>query len=125
VICVSTTEDPDIAAEALRVGASAFVLKRLAAAELLAAVRAVMHGRSYVSPRGSAERPPLTQRQRDVLQLLGEGRSVREIATMLQITPQSVAFHRNRLMKRFGAATVEDLIRGAVAQRPAKTDKSS
>ena len=90
-------EDPDLAAEAFRAGASAYLLKRSAASELSTAIREVMQGRSYVTPliteglvgsllhREAA--PPaheLTPRQREVLQLLAEGRSMKEVAAAAQ-----------------------------------------
>ena len=90
-------EDTDLAAEAFRAGASAYLLKRSAASELLTAIREVMQGRSYVTPliteglvgsllHGDDRTPSheLTPRQREVLQLLAEGRSMKEVGSLLE-----------------------------------------
>ena len=108
VIFLTMSEDPDVAAEAFRVGASGYLLKNSAASELLQAIREVSRGRSYVTPlatRGLVDtflHPPgpadkaaeLSPRQREVLQLLAEGHTMKEIARILKITPRTVAFHK-------------------------------
>src|SRR6478672_119133 len=94
LVFLTMNEDPDLAAEAFRAGASAYLLKRSATSELPLAIREVMQGRSYVTPlvtEGLVEsllqpeaRTPaheLTPRQREVLQLLAEGRSMKEVAS--------------------------------------------
>ena len=100
-------EDTDLAAEAFRAGASAYLLKRSATVELLTAIREVTNGRSYVTPLvtaglvGSFMQPPerkpqhqLTPRQREVLQLLAEGHSMKQVADILNVTPRTVQFHK-------------------------------
>jgi DNA-binding NarL/FixJ family response regulator len=128
IVIVTTREDPDLAASAFRAGASAFLLKRCAGAELLKAIQEVMRGRTYVTPLiadlvvQSMARPPepgqasprLTLRQREVLQLLAEGRSMKEAARILRIRVGTVAFHKYRLMEQLNVRTSADLIRFAV-----------
>ena len=113
IIFLTMNEDPDVAAEAFRVGASAYLLKRSAAAELKAAVADVMNQRYYITPLltrdlvGSfvqpheARRPiyRLTPRQREVLQLLAEGHSMKQVASILNVSPRTVAFHKYRMME--------------------------
>ena len=120
-------EDPDLAAEAFRAGASAYLLKRSAASELSAAIREVMQGRSYITPlitadlvgsllHGGEPRPAatLTPRQRELLQLLAEGHSMKEVAALLDITPRTVAFHKYEMMKQLNVKSTAELIQYAV-----------
>ena len=120
-------EDSDLAAEAFRAGASAYLLKRSAASELLLAVREVMKGRSYVTPlvtegwSGRSWTPPsrkpsheLTPRQREVLQLLAEGHSMKQVAAVLNVTPRTVAFHKYRMMEQLNIRSNAELIQFAV-----------
>jgi DNA-binding NarL/FixJ family response regulator len=118
--------DPDIAGEALRLGASGYVLKSSAATELTQAIREALRGRSYITPLiardvvGSLiERrttPELTIRQREVLQLLAEGRSMKEVGSVLNVAPRTVAFHKYRMMEQLGLRTSAELIQFAVKQ---------
>ncbi len=128
LVFVTMNEDADLAAEAFRAGASAYLLKRSAASELLAAIQQVMQRRSYVTPlvtegmvgvlmRGTKEgkdRHELTPRQREVVQLLAEGRSMKEVAAILNIAPRTVAFHKYRLMEQVGIQTNAELIKYAI-----------
>jgi DNA-binding NarL/FixJ family response regulator len=127
LVFVTMNEDADLAAEALRGGASAYLLKRSAASELATAIREVMQGRSYITPLitegvvGSLlhadERQPaseLTSRQREVLQLLAEGRSMKEVASVLNLTPRTVAFHKYRMMEQLKVKTTAELVQYAV-----------
>jgi DNA-binding NarL/FixJ family response regulator len=127
LVYVTMNEDADLAAEAFRLGASGYVLKRSAAGELLAAIREVMQGRSYITPlmtEGLVEsllhvdehRPgtDLTARQREVLQLLAEGRSMKEVASVLNLTPRTVAFHKYRMMEQLNIKSTAELIQYAV-----------
>ncbi len=129
LIYLTMNEDAEVAAEAFRAGASAFLLKRSAASELVEAIRSVMRGRSYVTPlvthellgsflHPSPEQPrghELTTRQREVLQLLAEGRSMKEVASVLNVTPRTVAFHKYQMMAQLSIKTTAELIRYAVA----------
>jgi len=119
---------PDVAAEAFRRGASAYVLKQCNAEELLIAVRRVLRGESYLSPlitkdtvefllrSGAAyeEEKRISSRQSEVLQLLAEGKSMKEIAFILQLKPGTVAFHKYRIMDILGIKTSAALIEYAI-----------
>lgn len=127
LVFLTMNEDPDLAAEAFRAGASAYVLKRSAASELTTAIREVMLGRSYVTPlvtqglvgsllsvEGRKASHELTSRQREVLQLLAEGRSMKEVAAVLNLTPRTVAFHKYRMMEQLKVKSTAELIQYAV-----------
>jgi DNA-binding NarL/FixJ family response regulator len=127
LVFLTMNEDTDLAGEAFRLGASAYLLKRSAASELLTAIREVMQGRSYVTPLvteglvGSllhrddhAPSHELTPRQREVLQLLAEGRSMKEVAGVLNLTPRTVAFHKYRMMEQLKVKSTAELIQYAV-----------
>ena len=127
LVFVTMNEDPDLAAEAFRVGASGYLLKRSAASELTTAIREVMQGRSYVTPlitgdlvaslmQTNSQKPghELTPRQREVLQLLAEGRSMKEVASVLNLTPRTVAFHKYRMMEQLKVKSTAELIQYAV-----------
>ena len=127
LVFLTMNEDPDLAAEAFRAGASGYLLKRSAASELTTAIREVMQGRSYVTPLmtqglvGSLLSPDdkktseeLTRRQREVLQLLAEGRSMKEVASVLNLTPRTVAFHKYRMMEQLKVKSTAELIQYAV-----------
>lgn len=128
LVFVTVNEDPDLAAEALRLGASAYVLKKSAASELFHAIREVLAGRSYVTPLvapdgldGIRERKPrraaeLTPRQREVLQLLAEGNSMKRVADILNVTPRTVAFHKYRMMGELGFGSTAELVQFAVRE---------
>jgi len=130
LIFLTMNPDSDIAAEAFRAGASAYLLKNSQASELLQAVHNVVRGLSYVTPQISrameesfirdpraANRPrELTDRQREVLQMLAEGRSMKEIAFILQITHRTVRFHKARIMEELGITTNSELVKYALKQ---------
>ena len=127
LVFLTMNEEPEVAAEAFRAGASAYLLKRSAAWELATAIREVMQGRSYVTPlitealaealmTPDTDKPPhdLTARQREVLQLLAEGRSMKEVADLLDLTPRTVAFHKYRMMEQLRVKSTAELIQYAV-----------
>jgi DNA-binding NarL/FixJ family response regulator len=128
LVFLTMNEDADLAAEAFRSGASGYLLKRSASSELATAIREVMQGRSYVTPlvteglvgsllnQDDTDRPSddLTSRQREVLQLLAEGRSMKEVASVLNLTPRTVAFHKYRMMEQLKVKTTAELIQYAV-----------
>ena len=128
LVFVTMNEDPDLAVEAFRAGAAAYLLKRSAATELTTAVREVMLGRTYITPLvatglvGSLLNPSqhgvssgvLTSRQREVLQLLAEGHSMKQVAQQLNLTPRTVAFHKYRMMEQLGLKSTAELIQYAV-----------
>ena len=128
IVFLTMNEDADLAAEAFRAGASGYLLKRSAASELLTAIREVVQRRSYVTPLvteglvGSMMHGPdthnsaghLTARQREVIQLIAEGHSMKEVASILNIAPRTVAFHKYRIMDQLRLKTTAELIQFAV-----------
>jgi DNA-binding NarL/FixJ family response regulator len=127
LVFLTMVEDPDLASEAFRIGAVGYLLKRSAASELTTAIREVVQGRSYVTPLitndliGTLLRPAetprgrdLTPRQREVLQLLAEGRTMKEIAAVLNISPRTVAFHKYEMMVQLKLSTTAELVQYAV-----------
>jgi DNA-binding NarL/FixJ family response regulator len=130
VIFLTMSEDPDVAAEAFRVGASGYLLKNSAASELLAAIQEVSRGNSYITPLAtqglvetlldhtepSTNSVELSPRQREVLQLLAEGHTMKEIARTLKITPRTVAFHKYSMMEQLGITSSAELAQFAVKQ---------
>jgi len=127
LVFVTMNEDPDLAAEAFRTGGAAYLLKRSAGAELLTAIREAMRHRSYVTPLvtegmlGSLMQSgpdtsarQLTTRQREVLQLLAEGKSMKEVASILNVAPRTVAFHKYRMMEQLKIKTNAELIQYAI-----------
>jgi DNA-binding NarL/FixJ family response regulator len=117
-------EDPGLLRKAFRAGASGYVLKRSPVGELSAAVREVLAGHSYVSPSMSevleipltafvggrdARRENLTPRQQEVLTLVAEGKSLKEIAAILDISVKGAEFHKYRIMKKLGLRTTAEL----------------
>ena len=131
LIFITMNEDPDLVGEAFRAGASAFLLKKGAAFELTEAIEKVLKGGSYVSPsaaEGQAKislRDPKarehaaepTPRQREVIQLLAEGRSMKEVASILQITKRTVAAHKYAVMDLLQLKTNSDLVQYAIKHR--------
>lgn len=127
---VFLTMHPDVtyAASAFEAGASGYVLKHSAPSELVTAIQSALRGKTYVTPLLAGElmqfykeRPAhrdeltrLTPRQREVLQLLTEGRSAKEIAAMLNISPRTVEFHKYRMMDDLGMKTLAELVRFAI-----------
>jgi DNA-binding NarL/FixJ family response regulator len=125
LIYLTMNPDPDLAGEALRLGASGYVLKSSAAQELKQAIVEALRGRSYITPlitrdvvgsllehRGTGHE--LTGRQREVLQLLAEGKSMKEVAAILDLTPRTVAFHKYRMMEQLRLKTSAELVKFAV-----------
>ena len=128
---VFLTANPDvtIATQAFRFGASGYVLKASASAELITAIRAAIDGHTYITPRiansvlqnlmnhaGKPEGPELTFRERQVLQLLAQGKTLKEAATELNVSPRTVEFHRNNIADKTGLRTMAELSRYAARQ---------
>jgi DNA-binding NarL/FixJ family response regulator len=127
---VFLTMHPDVtyAASAFEAGASGYVLKHSAPSELVTAIHSALRGKTYVTPLLAGElmqfykentdsrdeSTRLTPRQREVLQLLAEGRSAKEIATILNISPRTVEFHKYRIMEDLGLKTSADLVQYAI-----------
>jgi DNA-binding NarL/FixJ family response regulator len=129
IIIVTMNEDSTLVGEAFRAGASGYLLKHSASRELMLAIQEVLKGASYLSPRitggavASLLRGPdlevgksreLTSRQRQVIQLLAEGRSMKEIADILTISLRTVAAHKYRIMDLLEIKTNAELYRYAV-----------
>jgi len=129
LVYLTMNPDPEVAAEAFRRGASGYLLKTCAAGELVIAVRKVLRGLSYMSSRLSKdtvdylrrhakelveEKERLTERQREVLQLLAEGRVMKEVGGILNMSTRTVAFHKYRIMEVLGARSNAELVRYAV-----------
>jgi DNA-binding NarL/FixJ family response regulator len=128
LIYLTMNPDPELALEAFNVGASGYLLKTCAASELVVAVRDVLRGKTLLSQtlkepvdylrwerkKPTAETERLTVRQREVLQLLAEGRIMKEVADVLKMTTRTVAFHKYRIMQELGAKSSADLVRYAV-----------
>ncbi|MGH9900432.1 MAG: response regulator [Pyrinomonadaceae bacterium] len=131
LVYLTMNQDRDVAAEAVRAGAAGFLLKNSAASELLTALRACLRGGSYITPlvaedvidvlmdAGGRSKEPisLTPRQREVLQLLAEGRSMKEVAFLLDVTPRTVAFHKYGLMEHLHIRTNAELVQFAIRHR--------
>jgi DNA-binding NarL/FixJ family response regulator len=128
LVFLTMTMAADVAAEAFRRGASAYVLKHSAGDELLLAVRKVSQGASYLSPliaketvtyllnRGEnfSEEKHITKRQSEILQLLAEGMSMKEVANVIDIKPGTVAFHKYRMMETLNVKTNAELLEYAI-----------
>jgi len=128
LVYVTMNDDPDLVAEAFRRGASGYLLKTCAASELATAVREVLAGKTFVSAaikknsnyllHQQTVRPDqaekLTRRQREVLQLLAEGKAMKEAASALNLAPRTIAFHKYRIMKVLNAKTNADLVQYAI-----------
>ena len=131
LIYLTMNHDPDMTAEAFRVGANGYLLKNSAASELIHAIRKVVRGNSYVTPLltedliGSPSRHfknlkstnYLTLRQKEVLQLLAEGRSMKEAAFILKVSPRTVAFHKYTMMDHLHIKTSAELIQYAMTSQ--------
>jgi DNA-binding NarL/FixJ family response regulator len=123
IIFVTTNNDPDVMAEAFALGASGFVVKSSAYSALIRTIRDSLSEQAKVSPQSSQPAadgktvPPtssLTPRQRDVLQLLAEGLSMKEIGHILHLATRTVAFHKYRIMKALDMHSDAELVQFAV-----------
>ena len=131
VVIVTAHADPQYVVEAFRAGASGYVLKRCALSELVIAIRKVLSGHTYVTPlmadraveaaRGSVPGPALTLRQREVLQLVAEGRTAKEIANALKLSVKTAVFHKMAIMEKLGLHTTAELTRYALEHGIATT----
>jgi DNA-binding NarL/FixJ family response regulator len=120
--------DAQVAAEAFRRGAAAYVVKNSASLELIAAIREALRGKSYLSPlitedtvnfllrsgKSLDREKRITSRQREVLHLLAEGMSMKQIASALHLKPGTVAFHKYRVMEHLGLRTNTELLQYAI-----------
>ena len=130
LVYVTVNEDPDLVMEAFRQGASAYLPKTSAGAELVVAIQMAMRGEIYLSPalspngdeskESGADRPAgesaLTERQLEVLQLLAEGKSMKEVAAVLNLTTRTVAFHKYRLMHHLHLKNDAEVVQYALSR---------
>jgi len=128
LIYLTMNEDADLAIEAMRAGASGYLLKICAASELFLAIQASVRGKYYVTPqiaRGMEEvfvrdpeakrsRITVTPRQREVLQLLAEGKSMKQAADVLHVSARTIAFHKYQMMQELGLKSTAGLIQYAI-----------
>jgi DNA-binding NarL/FixJ family response regulator len=131
LIFLTMNKDPDLAVEAMRSGASGYLLKTSASAELILAIQMALKGKSHVTPliargmekafindpRDKVHKKQLTPRQKEVVQLLAEGKSMKEVASILNLTPRTVAFHKYRVMGELNIETTAELIQYAIKSR--------
>jgi DNA-binding NarL/FixJ family response regulator len=130
IVFLTMHEDATYAKDAFRSGASGYVVKRSAPAEIITAIQEVVQGRTYISPLIAGDvlttlmekqkhpeklKPELTSRQREVLQLFAEGKSPKEIAAILNISVRTVEFHKYRIMEATGVRTIAALTSYAIA----------
>jgi DNA-binding NarL/FixJ family response regulator len=129
IVFLTMHQDVTYAMKAFEMGASGFVLKHSAPSELVTAIREALAGRTYITPlitkelmqayqnRHAQQQDPvheLTPRQREVLQLFAEGRSAKEVATVLKISPRTAEFHKASIMKLLGIHAIAELTQYAV-----------
>jgi DNA-binding NarL/FixJ family response regulator len=128
LIYLTMNNNTEYAKEAIQSGASGFVLKNTQSSELLRAIRGALRGETYVAPEirkamneifirdpKAVDRPQqLTNRQREVLQMLAEGRNLREISNALKISYRTVRFHKVRIMEELGTSRNADLVKYAM-----------
>jgi DNA-binding NarL/FixJ family response regulator len=130
IILLTMHADPTLATQAFKEGVSAYVLKSSPASEIVTAILEALRGRVYISPAVAGDilgeltkthgqsmklAPELTPRQKEVLQLIAEGKAPKEIASILNVSPRTVEFHKYRIMETIGARTIAELTRYAVA----------
>jgi DNA-binding NarL/FixJ family response regulator len=128
LIYLTMNADPEIAAEAFRIGANGYLLKNSSGTELVDAIRKVARGYSYVTPlltedvvgsvvnhfKNLKSTNHLTRRQKEVLQLLIEGRSMKEAAFILKLSPRTVAFHKYAMMEHLRIKSSAELVQYAL-----------
>jgi DNA-binding NarL/FixJ family response regulator len=130
LIVLTMSNDPGLAADAMEQWASGFLSKNSAGSELAKAIRAVRRGGRYLTPTMAKELErlgvrdlldqagrTLTPRQREVLRLLAEGRTMKEVAVILNVATRTVAFHKYKIMEEFGLENNSQLLRFAIQQR--------
>jgi DNA-binding NarL/FixJ family response regulator len=129
LVYLTMNPDPEVAAEAFERGASGYLLKTCASSEMVLAVRDALRGKTYLSRALSRdaidclrwqhkelvdENQRLTDRQREVLQLLAEGKVMKEVGGILKMTTRTVAYHKYRIMEVIGAKSNAELVKYAV-----------
>ncbi len=131
LIFLTMNPDPDMAQEALRIGAAGYLLKTSAASEITKAIRNALRGLKYVTPAtkmaleeafiedpsGQGRPHVLSSRQREVLQLLVEGRPMKEIAGILNLATRTIAYHKYKIMADLHLKSTAELVRYAIENK--------
>ena len=132
IIILTMHIEPDLAVQAFRAGASGYLVKTSSGEELVEAVQQVSQGRAYLTSliakdlitvlleakkESPADKEKLTSRQREVLQLIAEGRTMKEVATILNISPRTAESHKYEIMGVVGAKTTAELIQHAIRMK--------
>jgi len=131
LVFLTMNDDPDLALEAMRSGGSAYLLKTCPSEELLLAIQSALKGQPYVTPfiaramensfiknpEATGQPKDVTPRQREVVQLLAEGKSMKEVADVLHITERTVAFHKYRVMDAMHLRSSAELVQYAIKSR--------
>ena len=131
LVILTMNDDPDLALEAMRRGASAYLLKNSAAEELIRAIQFALKGKTYVTsliekrmqesfmrnPGATGQAKGLTPRQREVVHLLAEGKSMKEAASILKIKERTVAFHKYRAMEELKLTSSAELVQFAIKSK--------
>lgn len=138
VIFLTMHRDPQLAAEAFRAGASGYLLKHAASAELVVAIREIAKGRSYVTPLVAKDvltllmdadaieaDMELTPRRREILQLIAEGKTMKEVGKILNISTRTVESHKYEIMHLIGAKSTAELIQYAIRKGVVEIDQTS
>ncbi len=141
VLCLSMHVERKFVSAVLEAGAAGYLLKDCAHEELVEAIRQVTAGRAYLSPSVAAtvvddyaarlsgetapDASPLSGREREVLQLLAEGRSTREVAERLHLSPKTVGSHRERIMRKLGIDSIAGLTKYAIRHGLTTADRNS
>ncbi len=129
IVVLTMHPDANLAAQAFRAGASAFLLKQAAGEELIQAIHEIVRGRAYLTPliakdtisiliesrnSGADDEVKLTPRQREVLQLIAEGRTMKEVAGILNMSARTAESHKYEMMQVLGIQTTAELIQFAI-----------
>ena len=128
LVYLTMNPDPDLAGEAFRLGASAYLIKHSAASELLQALREAVRGGYYITPlmtkdmdgsfvqnfKRRKSKSGLTLRQKEVLQLIAEGRSMKQVAHLLNVSPRTIAYHKYEMMDHLHIKSSAELIEYAM-----------
>jgi len=129
IIFLTMHSEPQLVAEGFKAGASGYLLKQSAGEELIRAIREVLMGRTYITPliasdliavltrsdpQENQQGAKITARQREVLQLIAEGRTMKEIAGLLKISARTVEAHKYEMMQTLGVQTTAELIQYAI-----------
>ena len=140
IIMLTMHAEPQLAVEAFRAGAVGYLLKTSSGEELVTAIREAHNGRVYLTPLiakdlidvlieaktpDASPAATLTPRQREVLQLIAEGRTMKEIASILQISPRTAESHKYEMMDVLGLSTTAELIQYAIRLKLVSTEQPS